>query len=63
MALETPLARILLEKGPRQDWVADRLHVHPSVVSRWVRGKRRIPEHYLPKLAEILGVSTEDLQS
>jgi transcriptional regulator with XRE-family HTH domain len=62
MAPETPLARILRKGGKSQSWLAEEMRVHPGTISRWVTGKRPIPDYRLPALAKILGVSEDELR-
>jgi DNA-binding transcriptional regulator YdaS (Cro superfamily) len=55
-AKRTALARILAETGHKQAWLAKRLNLHPSSVSRWVLGKRPLPLRYVQDIADALGV-------
>jgi DNA-binding transcriptional regulator YdaS (Cro superfamily) len=57
----TALAAILARTGHKQAWLADKLNLHPSSVSRWVLGKRPIPRRYAQVIADALGVKAEDL--
>jgi len=57
----TPLAAVLREQGRRLVWVAARLGVDPSTVSRWCSGDRPIPGVRLRELAAVLGVSVDVL--
>ncbi len=57
----TALAEILEETGQKQAWLAKRLNLDPSSISRWVLGKRRIPQRYIPDLANALGVEPQRL--
>jgi DNA-binding transcriptional regulator YdaS (Cro superfamily) len=57
----TALAAILAETGRKQTWLADRLNLHPSSVSRWVLGKRPLPRRYVPAIAEALSVDPHRL--
>ena len=52
----TALATILAETGHKQAWLAERLNLHPSSISRWVLGKRPIPRRYVQAIADALGV-------
>ena len=55
------MAGVLREQGRRLVWVAGRLGVDPSTVSRWCSGDRPIPGVRLRELAGVLGVSVEVL--
>lgn len=57
----TALAVVLEEQGRRLSWLADRLGVDSSTVSRWRSGDRAIPRGRIPELARVLGVPPEDL--
>ncbi|HET6447606.1 MAG TPA: helix-turn-helix transcriptional regulator [Conexibacter sp.] len=57
----TALAAILDETGRKQTWLAERLNLHPSSVSRWALGKRPIPRRYVQAIAEALGVDPQRL--
>lgn len=57
----TSLARVLEVQGRRLIWVAARLGVDASTVSRWRSGERPIPEQRLKQLASVLGVAPEQL--
>lgn len=55
------MADILEEKGQKQAWLARRLNLDPSSISRWVLGKRRIPPRYVGDIADALGVDPRRL--
>ena len=57
----TALAAILEETGQKQAWLAKKLNLDPSSISRWVLGKRRIPQRYVPDIARALGVEPQRL--
>ncbi len=57
----TALAAVLDEQGRRLSWLADRLEVDSSTVSRWRSGDRAIPPARIVQLARVLGVAPEDL--
>jgi len=44
-----------------QEAVAEKLGVSRQTLSRWERGETEIPAQYLPKLAELYGVSINEL--
>jgi transcriptional regulator with XRE-family HTH domain len=50
-----------LEKGWTQEVLADLLGVSRLAVARWETGERKPRKKYLDKLAEVLGVSKEEL--
>ena len=54
-------SRVLEVQGRRLIWVAARLGVDASTVSRWRSGERPIPEQRLKQLASVLGVAPEQL--
>ena len=37
------------------------LNVHPSVISRWEKGKRKPTYEMMVKMAEVFGIETQDL--
>lgn len=57
----TALDAILREQGRRFVWVAARLGVDASTVSRWCSGDRPIPSRRIEELAAVLGVEVADL--
>jgi DNA-binding transcriptional regulator YdaS (Cro superfamily) len=58
----TALAAILVKRGHKQAWLAERLNLHPSSISRWVLGKRPIPRRYVEAIADALGVEPDELE-
>jgi DNA-binding transcriptional regulator YdaS (Cro superfamily) len=54
----TVLAAILDETGQKQAWLAKKLNLDPSSISRWVLGKRPIPPRYVADIADALGVES-----
>ncbi len=34
-------------------WLADELGVHPSTISRWIRGRSRIPDYWESKIRQM----------
>ena len=63
MSEGTRLADILAQTGHKQAWLAKKLSIHPSSVSRWVLGKRPIPRPYVQAIAEALDVDPSRLAS
>jgi DNA-binding transcriptional regulator YdaS (Cro superfamily) len=57
----TALAAILDETGQKQAWLAKKLNLDPSSISRWVLGKRPIPQRYVSDIADALGVDSRRL--
>jgi len=57
----TALGTILDRQGRRLVWVAGRLGVDASTVSRWCSGDRPIPARRLGELAAVLEVDIADL--
>jgi CRP-like cAMP-binding protein len=43
--------------GMRQKDLAEWLGLHKAHVNRWLHGVRPVPDHYLPRLAELLEVA------
>ena len=58
---KTALAAILADTGHKQAWLAEKLNLHPSSVSRWALGKRPIPRRYVKAIADALGVEPHRL--
>lgn len=58
---QTALAAVLDAQGRRLVWVAERLGVDSSTVSRWRSGDRPVPERRRSQLAAILGVDVAEL--
>ena len=57
----TAFAAVLDAQGRRLVWVAERLGVDASTVSRWRSGERPIARRRREELAAILGVDPADL--
>lgn len=56
------LAYWRLLRGLKQYELAAKVGIHPALLSLWETGRRRIPEHVLQRLAEVLQVAPEELQ-
>ncbi len=57
------IARLRRQKGLKQETLADQLGVSPQAVSKWENDQTCPDISLLPKLAEILGVSVDELLS
>lgn len=57
----TNLARLIDERGLRKDYIAARVGVSKSAMSRWCSGERRIPAERLGAIAAVLGVQAEEI--
>jgi transcriptional regulator with XRE-family HTH domain len=49
----------VIGRGQRE--IADRMHLHNSILSLWVRGKRPVPGARIPALAAALEMTVEQL--
>jgi plasmid maintenance system antidote protein VapI len=58
---ETPLARLIEERGLRKGWVAKRLGISASGMSRLLYGERRMTLDEGVRLADLLGVDVREL--
>lgn len=58
--LGTAVKRIREEKGLRANYVAKRMNIHPSTLSKYESNKRKIDGHILPSLAEALECEVSD---
>lgn len=61
--LGSQIARFRKEKGLKQDQLAELLNVTPQAVSKWENDLSCPDVLTLPRLAEILGVTTDELLS
>lgn len=59
----TALDQVMEEQGRRNDWLADIVGVHPSLVTRWRNGERTPGADKQPTIALALGRSSHDLFS
>ena len=57
------IAALRHEKGLKQDELAEKLAVSPQAVSKWENDQTCPDISLLPHLAEILGVSVDELLS
>lgn len=60
-ASETPIARLIDERGLRKGWVAEKLGISASSLSRLIYGDRRMTLDEGVRLAELLGVDVREL--
>lgn len=58
----TPLDRLLTLSGRSRRWLAGRLGIDESLVSRYATGDRRMPAETAQEIAEILNVPVEWLR-
>lgn len=56
----TPLQRVLFEEGRRQNWLAARVGVHESAMSRYVNGLHP-SEDLKAQIAQTLGRNVDEL--
>lgn len=59
----TPLEQVMAMSGRTRRWLAGRLNIDETLVSRYATGDRDIPEDTLLEIAEVLGVPVEWLRS
>lgn len=57
----TPLARLIEERGLRKGWVAARLGMDASAMSRLLAGRRELRLEEAIKAAELFGVDVREL--
>lgn len=62
-AIAKRVKELRLSKNMTQDELAERLHVTRQAVSNWEMGKTAVSVEYLTELAEIFGVTIEELIS
>ena len=55
------ILELMKRRGIKASELAERLNVNRSIVSTWKNGKTRSYLGYLPQIADILGVSVDDL--
>ena len=61
MEHRTGLARVIHDQGRKAIWVAERLGVSHTTVTRWSRGEWPIPSARVAQLATLLGVTEDEL--
>ena len=55
------LRRIIKERGLRQEWIAKKVGVAPSVMSLWVNNKRQPNGLHIVKLIDAIKCKAEDI--
>lgn len=58
------LRELIDQQGRKAVWIAARLAppVDPSTITRWASGERVIPDERVSQLAELLGVSEDEIR-
>jgi plasmid maintenance system antidote protein VapI len=59
----TRLSRLVEARGLKMCWLARKIGIHRSNVSRWVAGTRPIPDAHRTKLAALLGVDPDTINN
>lgn len=57
------LATIIDERGIKRSWIAEKIGVSRSAITRWADGDWPIPPRRAEELAALLNVPLSDLQS
>jgi putative transcriptional regulator len=55
------LRRLLAGAKKSQDWLADKMDVDKSTVSRWCSGKKLPRSHHQVELAKLLGSTVDEM--
>ena len=55
------LGEVITEQGRRTGWIATSLKVDRTTVHRWITGERPIPPGRVTELAELLGVTEDEI--
>lgn len=58
-AIRNQLVQIRCEKGMTQEWLAHKLGVDPSCLSKWERGVNNFPLEIIPAYAKALGLTIQ----
>jgi plasmid maintenance system antidote protein VapI len=58
----TKLKKLILQRGLKQNFIADKIGLECSVVSRFVTGKREISDEWASKIARVLGVEISKIK-
>ncbi len=48
------LELLIISKGVKQTWIADKLKVSKGLVNQWVKGKRPIAQKHLIELQRLM---------
>ena len=59
--MENNLKEIIEERGLRQEWIAKRVGVDPSVMSLWVNNKRQPNGVHAVRLIEVINCKAGEL--
>lgn len=57
------IKHLIESQGRRKTWISEQLGVTPSHLSRMIMGERPITDRNAQRLADILGVSVDDLRA
>ncbi len=57
----TKLEKILIEKEIKQTWLAKKINKSPTVLDRWVKGKRIPTYKNMLKISKALNISVEKI--
>lgn len=58
----TKLKLAIMKSGYMQKYLAQRIDVDPSLLSRYVRGEREAPKDILKKLSKVLKVPQKEIE-
>lgn len=62
MLLGEALKKARESRGVTQKELAERLYVDPSLICRWEKSQKRIPQDKLEKMLKILEISLDELK-
>ena len=57
----TGLEKILIERGIKQVWLAEKINKSPAELNRWLKGKRIPTYENMCKISKALNISVEDI--
>ena len=57
------LGNLIDERGIKRSWLADRMDVSRSTLTRWAQGKLTVPVERVQELARLTGIPLTDLLS
>lgn len=55
------IKEIIWDSGYRKNYIAEKMNVHPSVISMWISGSRVPSANRIKKLCKILNCKKTDL--